>query len=111
MKGLKDSIVQLQRKKEELELQTNEAGLSIEELKQRLVQKAKEQTLEKNNLDKLKVTTEQELQIEEDKYQEALKQLEAKRKKEELEQKKKEAEAKEVKGKGKKEEKKTQDKK
>ena len=49
---LKDSISQLQRKKEELELQTNEAGLSIEELKQRLVQKAKEQTLEKNNLDK-----------------------------------------------------------
>ena len=49
---LKDSISQLQRKKEELELQTNEAGLSIEELKQRLVQKAKEQTLEKNNIDK-----------------------------------------------------------
>ena len=49
---LKDSISQLQRKKEELELQTNEAGLSIEELKQRLVQKAKEQTIEKNNIDK-----------------------------------------------------------
>ena len=67
--------------------------------------------IEEEKLNKLKVTTEQELQIEEDKYQEALKQLEAKRKKEELEQKKKEAEAKEVKGKGKKEEKKTQDKK
>ena len=49
---LKDSIVQLQRKKEELELQTNEAGLSIDELKQRLVAKAKEQTMEKNNIDK-----------------------------------------------------------
>ena len=67
--------------------------------------------IEEEKLNKLKVTTEQELQIEEDKYQEALKQLEAKRKKEELEQKKKEAEVKEVKGKGKKEEKKTQDKK
>ena len=49
---LKDSIIQLQRKKEELELQTNEAGLSIDELKQRLVAKAKEQTMEKNNIDK-----------------------------------------------------------
>ena len=67
--------------------------------------------IEEEKLNKLKVSTEQELQIEEDKYQEALKQLEAKRKKEELEQKKKEAETKEVKGKGKKEEKKTQDKK
>ena len=67
--------------------------------------------IEEEKLNKLKVTTEQELQIEEDKYQEALKQLEAKRKKEELEQKKKEAEKKEVKEKGKKEEKKTQDKK
>ena len=62
--------------------------------------------IEEEKLNKLKAATEQELQIEEDKYQEALKQLEAKRKKEELEQKKKEAEAKEVKGKGKKEEKK-----
>ena len=67
--------------------------------------------IEEEKLNKLKVSTEQELQIEEDKYQEALKQLEAKRKKEELEQKKKEAEAKDVKAKGKKEEKKTQDKK
>jgi len=67
--------------------------------------------IDEEKLNKLKVSTEQELQIEEDKYQEALKQLEAKRKKEELEQKKKEAEAKDVKGKGKKEEKKTQDKK
>ena len=67
--------------------------------------------LEEEKLNKLKVSTEQELQVEEDKYQEALKQLEAKRKKEELEQKKKEAEAKDVKAKGKKEEKKTQDKK
>ena len=67
--------------------------------------------VEEEKLNKLKVSTEQDLQLEEDKYQEALKQLEAKRKKEELEQKKKEAEAKEAKGKGKKEEKKTQDKK
>ena len=67
--------------------------------------------IDEEKLNKLKVSTEQELQIEEDKYQEALKQLEAKRKKEELEQKKKEAEVKDVKGKGKKEEKKTQDKK
>ena len=49
---LKDSIIQLQRKKEELELQTNESGLSIDELKQRLMAKAKEQTMEKNNIDK-----------------------------------------------------------
>ena len=67
--------------------------------------------IEEEKLTKLKASTEQDLQIEEDKYQEALKQLEAKRKKEELEQKKKEAEAKEAKGKGKKEEKKTQEKK
>ena len=62
--------------------------------------------IEEEKLSKLKVLTEQELQIEEDKYQEALKQLEAKRKKEELEQKKKEAEAKEAKGKRKKKKKK-----
>ena len=49
---LKDSINLLRRKKEELELQTNESGLSIDELKQRLMAKAKEQTLEKNNIDK-----------------------------------------------------------
>ena len=67
--------------------------------------------IEEEKLNKLKAATEQELQVEEDKYQEALKQLEAKKKKEELEQKKKEAEAKEAKGKGKKEEKKTQEKK
>ena len=45
--------------------------------------------IEEEKLNKLKMQTEQDLQIEEDKYQEALKQLEAKRKKEELEQKKK----------------------
>ena len=67
--------------------------------------------IEEEKLNKLKVSTEQDLQIEEDKYQEALRQLEAKRKKEELEQKKREAEAKETKGKGKKEEKKQQEKK
>ena len=67
--------------------------------------------IEEEKLNKLKVAAEQDLQIEEDKYQEALKQLEAKRKKEELEQKKKEAEAKESKGKGKKEERKNQEKK
>ena len=49
---LKDSISLLRRKKEELELQTNESGLSIDELKQRLMAKAKEQTMEKNNIDK-----------------------------------------------------------
>ena len=49
---LKDSINLLKRKKEELELQTNESGLSIDELKQRLIAKAKEQTIEKNNIDK-----------------------------------------------------------
>ena len=49
---LKDSINFLRRKKEELELQTNESGLSIDELKQRLMAKAKEQTMEKNNIDK-----------------------------------------------------------
>jgi intraflagellar transport protein 74 len=49
---LKDSINLLRRKKEELELQTNESGLSIDELKQRLIAKAKEQTMEKNNIDK-----------------------------------------------------------
>ena len=49
---LKDLINVLRRKKEELELQTNESGLSIDELKQRLMAKAKEQTMEKNNIDK-----------------------------------------------------------
>ena len=49
---LKDSINLLKRKKEELELQTNESGLSIDELKQRLMAKAKEQTMEKANIDK-----------------------------------------------------------
>ena len=49
---IKDSINLLKRKKEELELQTNESGLSIDELKQRLIAKAKEQTIEKNNIDK-----------------------------------------------------------
>ena len=66
--------------------------------------------IEEEKLNKLKSATEQDLQIEKDKYDEAVKQLEAKRKKEEMEQKKKEAEAKEAKGK-KKEEKKTQEKK
>ncbi|MCQ2820942.1 MAG: hypothetical protein MJ252_27100 [archaeon] len=49
---LKDEINQLLRKKEELELQTNEAGLSMDELKQRLVAKAKEDTIEKGAIDK-----------------------------------------------------------
>ena len=66
--------------------------------------------IEEEKLSKRKSATEQDLQIEKDKYDEAVKQLEAKRKKEEMEQKKKEAEAKEAKGK-KKEEKKTQEKK
>ena len=66
--------------------------------------------LEEEKLNKLKSSTEQDLQIEKDKYDEAVKQLEAKRKREEMEQKKKEAEAKESKGK-KKEEKKNQEKK
>ena len=66
--------------------------------------------IEEEKLNKLKSSTEQDLQIEKDKYDEAVKQLEAKRKKEEMEQKKKEAEGKEAKGK-KKEEKKTQEKK
>ena len=75
------------------------------------LQKELEQgVIEEEKLNKLKSGTEQDLQIEKDKYDEAVKQLEAKRKKEELEQKKKEAEAKESKGK-KKEEKKTQEKK
>ena len=46
--------------------------------------------LEEEKLNKLKSSTEQDLQIEKDKYDEAVKQLEAKRKKEEMEQKKKE---------------------
>ena len=66
--------------------------------------------IEEEKLNKLKSSTEQDLQIEKDKYDEAVKQLEAKRKKEEMEQKKKEAEAKNAKGK-KKEEKKVQEKK
>lgn len=49
---LKDLINQLLRKKEELELQTNEAGLSIDELKQRLSTKNKEETTLKLNTDK-----------------------------------------------------------
>ena len=66
--------------------------------------------IDEEKLNKLKSSTEQDLQIEKDKYDEAVKQLEAKRKKEEMEQKKKEAEAKNAKGK-KKEEKKDQEKK
>ena len=66
--------------------------------------------IDEEKLNKLKSSTEQDLQIEKDKYDEAEKQLEAKRKKEEMEQKKKEAEAKNAKGK-KKEEKKVQEKK
>ena len=58
--------------------------------------------IDEEKLLKLKTSTEQDLQIEKDKYDEAVKQLEAKRKREELEQKKKEAEAKEAKGKKKK---------
>ena len=75
------------------------------------LQKELEQGIvEEEKLNKLKTSTEQDLQIEKDKYDEAVKQLEAKRKREEMEQKKKEAEAKDAKGK-KKEEKKTQEKK
>ena len=75
------------------------------------LQKELEQSIvEEEKLNKLKASTEQDLQIEKDKYDEAVKQLEAKRKREEMEQKKKEAEAKDAKGK-KKEEKKTQEKK
>ena len=66
--------------------------------------------IDEEKLNKLKSSTEQDLQIEKDKYDEAVKQLEEKRKKEEMEQKKKEAEAKNAKGK-KKEEKKVQEKK
>ena len=66
--------------------------------------------IEEEKLNKLKSSTEQDLQIEKDKYDEAVKQLEAKRKREEMEQKKKEKEAKESKEK-KKEKKKNQEKK
>ena len=38
---IKDLMNSLRRKKEELELQTNESDLSIDELKQRLLAKAK----------------------------------------------------------------------
>ena len=48
---LKDSINQLLRKKDELELQTNEAGLSKDELKQRLALKVKEESMEKARID------------------------------------------------------------
>ena len=53
-------------------------------------------------LNKSKQTTEQEFQIEKEKYDEAVKQLEIKRKKEEMELKKKELENKNTKGKKKK---------
>lgn len=49
---LKEEINKLLRKKEELELQTNEAGLSMEELKNRLQAKSKEDTIEKGAIDK-----------------------------------------------------------
>jgi hypothetical protein len=49
---LKDQINQMMRKKEELELQTNESGLSVEELKQKFVNKYKEDTTDKQNIDK-----------------------------------------------------------
>ena len=45
--------------------------------------------VEEEKLNKLKSSTEQDLQIEKDKYDEAVRQLEAKRKKEELEKKRK----------------------
>ena len=48
---------------------------------------------EEKKLDKLIQTTQTELQVEEEKYAEAVKQLEAKKKKEEAEQKKKDAKA------------------
>ena len=82
-----------------------------QKLKTRDIQIQKEidgSVTEEENLKKAIKATEQELQIEEDKYQEAVRQLEAKRKKEEAEEKKR-AE-KQAKGK-KKEEKKTQEKK
>ena len=81
------------------------------QLRDKSLQKELDQgVLEEEKLNKLKTSTEQDLQIEKDKYDEAVKQLEAKRKREEMEQKKKEAEVKNTKGK-KKEEKKTQEKK
>ena len=59
---------------------------------------------EEEKIRKLIATTEQDLQVEKDKYDLAVKQLEAKKKKEEMEQKKKEAAAAATKGKNKKEE-------
>ena len=61
-----------------------------------LIKELEAAVVEEEKLNKLKASTEQDLQVEEDKYQEALKQLEAKRKKEEMEQKKKETEAKAI---------------
>ena len=64
------------------------------------LQKELEQgVIEEEKLNKLKSSTEQDLQIEKDKYDEAVKQLEAKRKREELEKKKNEAEARQRKAK------------
>ena len=65
---------------------------------------------EEDKLHKTILSTEQELQVEQDKYQEELRQLEAKKKKEEMEAKKKEVKAEGGK-KGKKEEKKQPEKK
>jgi len=49
---LKEQLTSLNKRKEELELQTNESGLSVEEIKQRLVGKFREDTKEKENIEK-----------------------------------------------------------
>lgn len=49
---LKDQIIQLSRKKDQLQLQLNDSGLSIEEWKEKLVKQYKEDSEDKVNIDK-----------------------------------------------------------
>lgn len=49
---LKDQIIQLNRRKEQLQLQLNDSGLSIEEWKEKLVKQYKEDSEEKTTIDK-----------------------------------------------------------
>jgi TolA-binding protein len=49
---IKDQIIQLNRKKEQLQLQLNDSGLSIEEWKEKLVKQIKLDSEEKTTIDK-----------------------------------------------------------
>ena len=92
--------------------------IAFQNINQKLLERDKQLTkeIESANLEEEKIhkqinVNEQELQMEKDKYDLAIKQLEAKKKKEELEQKRRDEEEKKSDGKSKKNDKKTTDKK